>query len=340
MAIKKGLVSIVIINWNGTNDLKDLLPSLEKVKYKNFETIIVDHGSADGSIEYIKKNYPKIKLLEKKKNLGFALGNNVGVKEAKGEYILLLNNDTIVKPDFLLNLVDVIENDNKIGVVQPKIIFADSKKLQSTGTYFTSTGFLYHTGYNKDPNLAKYNKRKEIFSANGSCMLIKREVIEKVGLFDKDFFLYFEETDFCWRVWLTGYKIIYEPKAAILHKGSRATKRLPSYFVNFHSFKNRINTLIKNLGFLKLIKILPVHLFLCEAASISFLARGGIKVALSTQHAIFWNIFNLGRTLKKRKRVQEKIRKVEDKNIMPRVKRKVRLSYYYYLSKGLVNYKD
>lgn len=336
---RKKLVSIVIINWNGIGDLKDLLPSLKKVKYKNFETIIVDHGSTDGSIEYVKKNYPKIKLLEKKRNLGFALGNNVGVKKAKGEYILLLNNDTIVKPDFLGRLVVGLEEEN-IGVVQPKIIFADSKKLQSAGTYFTNTGFLYHVGYNKDPNLAKYNKRKEIFSANGSCMLIKREVIEKVGLFDKDFFLYFEETDFCWRVWLAGYKIIYEPKAVILHKGGRATKRLPSSFVNFHSFKNRINTLIKNLGTFELMKVLPVHLFLCQVASISFLARGGIKVALLTQHAIFWNIFNLGRTLKKRKRVQEKIRKVGDRELMRTVKSKVRPPYYYYLFAGLEKYED
>lgn len=337
---QKKLVSIIIINWNGISDLKDLLPSLKKVKYKNFETIIVDHGSTDGSIEYVKKNYPKIKLLEKKKNLGFALGNNVGVKEAKGEYILLLNNDTIVKPDFLTNLVDFIESDSKIGVVQPKIIFADSKKLQSAGTYLTNTGFLYHVGFDKDPNLAKYNKRKEIFSANGACMLIKREVIKKVGLFDKDFFLYFEETDFCWRVWLTGYTIKYVPEAVIYHKGGKATKTLPSAFINFHSFKNRINALIKNLGTWELVKILPIQLIFTQVAAVSFLVRGGFQVALSTEKAVFWNMINLPKTLRKRKRVQEKFRKTEDKELMNRVKKKVKLAYYYYLFTGLEKYKD
>lgn len=339
MTKRKKLVSIVIINWNGIADLKDLLPTLGKVTYNNFETIIVDHGSTDGSISYIKKNYPKVKLLEKKKNLGFALGNNVGVEVAKGEYVLLLNNDTIVKPNFLDLLVEAIK-DKKIGVVQPKIIFADSKKLQSAGTYLTSSGFLYHLGFNKDANDKKYNKTYEIFSANGSCMLIKKEVIEKVGLFDEDFFLYFEETDFCWRVWLAGYTINYAPKAEIFHKGGKATKTLPSSFINFHSFKNRINALLKNLGTWELIKILPIHLMLTQAAAISFLAKGGVKVAISTERAVFWNIINLPKTLKKRKRVQNEFRKIKDSVLMSKVKKKVRLAYYYYLFTGLEGYEE
>lgn len=339
MAKRKKLVSIVIINWNGIDDLRDLLPSLEKVNYKNFETIIVDHGSKDGSLEYIKKNYPKIKLLEKKKNLGFALGNNVGVKVAKGEYVLLLNNDTIVKPNFLNHLVEAI-GDKKTGVVQPKIIFADSKKLQSAGTYLTNSGFLYHLGFDKDENDEKYNKTYEIFSANGSCMLIKREVIEKVGLFDADFFLYFEETDFCWRVWLAGYTINYVPRAVILHKGGKATKTHPSSFINFHSFKNKINALLKNLGPWELVKMLPVHLILTQVAAMSFLVQGAVKVAISTEQAVFWNVINLSKTLKKRKRVQKKIRKIGDSELMDKVKKKVKPTYYYYLFTGLEKYEE
>lgn len=339
MVIIKGLVSIVIINWNGINDLKDLLLSFRKVTYKNFEIIIVDHGSIDGSVEYVKKNYPKIKILEKKKNLGFALGNNVGVKEARGEYVLLLNNDTVAKPDFLDHLVAAIKDEN-VGVVQPKIIFEDSKKLQSAGTYLTNSGFLYHLGYDKNPEDKKYQKSYEIFSANGSCMLIKREVIDRVGLFDKDFFLYFEETDFCWRVWLAGYTVKYIPEAVIYHKGGRTAKTLPSAFINFHSFKNRINTLIKNLSVWELVKMLPVQLILVQVAAVSFLFRGGIKVAISTEKAMFWNILNIKKTLEKRKRVQNKIRKVADKELMKLVKRKVGLLYYYYLFTGLGDYED
>lgn len=335
----KGLISIVIINWNGLNDLKDCLPSLRKVKYPKTEIVLVDHGSKDGSIEYVKKNFPEVKLIEAGRNLGFAQGNNVGYKNTKGEYILLLNNDTIVTPNFLNYLIETLK-DERIGVVQPKIIFADSKKLQSAGTYLTSSGFLYHVGYDKNPREKKYNRITKIFSANGSCMLIKREVIEKVGLFDKDFFLYFEETDFCWRVWLAGFSIYYEPRAVIYHKGGRATKTLPTAFVNFHSFKNRINALLKNLGIFVLIKILPFHLILCQMAALLFLLRGGFKVAISIERAIFWNIANLDKTLKKRKKVQKKIRTIEDFLLMRSIKKNVKLSYYYYLFKGLEGYKD
>lgn len=335
----KGLVSIVIINWNGIDDLKDCLPSLRKVKYPKVEIIMVDHGSSDGSVEFVKKHYPEVFLLEKKKNLGFAKGNNVGFQKTKGKYILFLNNDTTVNPDFLDILVESIQRRG-VGVVQPKIIFADTKKLQSAGTYLTNSGFLYHIGYDKNARDKKYNQKTEIFSANGSCMLAKREVIKKVGLFDEDFFLYFEETDFCWRAWLAGYSVLYEPKAVIYHKGGRATKRLPSSFVNFHSFKNRINALMKNLGGLELVKILPLHLLLCQLAFFSFLLKGGLKVAISTEQAILWNLANLGHTLRKRKRVQQKIRKVEDALLMGSIKKKVRPSYYYYLFKGLEKYED
>lgn len=335
----KGLVSIVLINWNGIIDLKDCLPSLRKVKYPKVEIILVDHGSKDGSIEYVKKNFPEIKLIETKKNLGFALGNNVGYEKTKGEYVLILNNDTIVTSDFLDYLVETLRAEG-VGVVQPKIIFADTKKLQTAGTYLTNSGFLYHVGYDKNPREKKYNNRTKIFSANGACMLIKREIIGKVGLFDKDFFLYFEETDFCWRVWLAGYSILYEPRAVIFHKGSRATKTLPSAFVNFHSFKNRINTIIKNAGVLELIKILPLHIFLCFIAACFFFLMGKVKLGTSVLNAIFWNLANMRKTLGKRKIVQEKIREISDKSLMKIIKRKVRPIYFYYLFTGLERYED
>jgi GT2 family glycosyltransferase len=339
MVVKKGLVSIVIVNWNGISNLKDLFPSLEKVKYKNFEIIIVDHGSTDGSLEYIRKNYPKTKVLAKNKNLGFALGNNVGVREARGEYILLLNNDTLIEPDFLDYLVNAIKNEN-VGVVQPKIIFADSKKLQSAGTYLTSYGFLYHLGYDKNPEDKKYQKSYEIFSANGSCMLIKHEVIDKVGLFDKDFFLYFEETDFCWRVWLAGYTIKYIPKAVIYHKGGRTAKTLSSTFINFHSFKNRIAAIIKNAGVWELTKTLTLHLILCQGIFLIYLCLFKLKFAFSIQNAIYWNLINFKRTFRKRKLIQKSFRKVSDSLLAPRIKRSIKLSYFYYLFKGLEYYKD
>ena len=355
------LVSVIIVNWNGREHLQACLGSLETISYPNFEVVVVDNGSTDDSVEFIKEftssrvkelnnslinnslinNKLVIKLIQNKKNLGFAKANNVGFKEAKGEYILLLNNDTKVTPEFLTKLVSVMEKDKKIGVVQPKIVFMDSGKLQAGGAFLTNTGFLYHFGFGKNPDNKKYNQPMEIFSANGSCLLVKREVIEKVGLFDPDFFCYFEETDFCWRVWLAGYKILYIPKAMIYHKGSQTARRLKSDFVNFHSFKNRICSYLKNLGTGELMKILPLHLFFCEIAAGVYLFQGKLKSALAVQKAVLWNIMNFSQTVRKRKTVQCQIRQIEDSRFVSKLKKRVQFLYYWYVFTGRVGeYED
>lgn len=333
----KSLVSIIIVNWNGKENLRGCFQSLAKISYSPYEIILVDNGSNDGSVEMVKKLTKlnkRIKLIGNKENLGFAKANNQGFKKAKGKYILLLNSDTKVAPDFLTKLIGVMEKDEKISVVQPKIIFMDSKRLQAGGAFLTNTGFLYHYGYGKDPNNGKYNHRMEIFSANGSCMLVKREVIEKVGLFDPDFFCYFEETDFCWRVWLAGYKIVYVPDSVIYHKGAQSAQRLPISFIQYHSFKNRLCTYLKNFSFKNLFRIFLPHLLLCEISALAYLVTGKPGYTFAIQRAIFWNIFNLGKTFKKRSKIQQRIRQVADDAFIPLLTKKVKLSYYSYLSQG------
>ena len=339
---REKLVSIIIVNWNSKDDLAECLNSLVKIDYKNIEIIVVDNGSTDGSIELVEEYSRKIvlRLIKYRTNLGFAIPNNDGFKKAKGEYILLLNNDTTVEKDFLTKLVSVLEKDEKIGVVQPKIIFADSSLLQSGGSFLLYTGFLYHFGYGKNPKAAKYRKQMEIFSANGACILLRRSVIEEVDLFDSDYFAYFEETDFCWRVWLAGYKILFVPNAAIYHKGGRTAKRFASSFINYHSFKNRIVSLLKNLGKRELLKILPLHLLFCELATLVYIFLGKPKAAFAIQRAVYWNIVNLGSTLKKRVFVQNRLRRIGDRKLMPQITKTVRLSYYYCLFTGLERYED
>src|SRR5258708_6011548 len=210
LQIKMKLVSVIIANWNGQAVLKDCLDSLLKIDYLSWELILVDNGSTDGS-ENLLFNYPKeklnYKLIKNTQNLGFAKANNQGAKIAKGKYLLLLNNDTKLTPDFLTKLVNRMENSSNIGVIQPKIkIMDDSRYLDNAGSFFTRIGFLQHWGFMKR-DTAEFNIETEIFSAKGACMLIRSEVVKHVGLFDDSFFSYFEESDFCWRVWLSGYKV-------------------------------------------------------------------------------------------------------------------------------------
>jgi GT2 family glycosyltransferase len=330
------LVSIIISNYNGKEYLENCFSSLVRLNYSNYEIILIDNNSKDGSIEYTNNNYPQIKVIQNTENLGFAEANNIGYKNARGNYILFLNNDTTIDPNFLSILVEEIKKDKCIGGVQPKILQMDNpKKLNYVGGFLTSTGILYHFGCGKDADNPRYNQKLWIFSLIGAAMLFKREVLEKVGLFDKDYFAYFEETDLCHRIWLAGYKILYVPQAIIYHKGGGTSLRMNNSYIQFHSFKNRINSYIKNLNWLELLKILPLHVLLCLAVSIVY-----PRYFSAIQKAIWWNICYIKGTLKKRKNVQTDIRAIKDKNFIPCLKKKVRPSYYYYLFKGLEKYED
>lgn len=341
-------VSIIIVNWNGRTHLVKCLPSLEKITYPNLEIVIVDNASIDDSVLLIKNFKNKmskkgitVKLTINKKNLGFAGGNNAGLPYITGDYVLLLNNDTFVTKDFIKELVVAIEKDQNIYCVQSKILSMDyPDKLDSVGAYLTNTGFLYHYGYFQK-NKAKYDKTQELYTAKGACMMIRKKVIDKIGLFDSDFFAYFEETDFCHRVWLNGGKIMYAPKSIIYHKVGGTSNSMNNAFIQFHSFKNRINSYIKNLGVVELIKILPIHVLLCEVAAISFIPKGRVDLFYAINSAIYWNMKTLRKTLKKRKKIQNILRTVPDSKFMKNIKRSPGIRYYYYLfTKSLVGYKE
>lgn len=332
----KKLVSIVIINWNGKHWLEKCLLSLRAIAYKPIEIIVVDNGSRDSSVEFLKAYYPEAVLIQNEKNLGFAEPNNQGYRRASGEYILLLNNDTEVKEGFLEILVERIESDESIGIVQPKIIPWEAReKVQVVGSYLLWSGFLYHHGWNKLEN--DFNKPEMIFSACGAAILIKREVIEKVGLFDGDYFAYVEETDFCWRVWLAGYTIWYEPRSVIYHKGAATSSLLAKPFVEYHSFKNRLCALLKNVGWRRLLVILPIHLSFCGAFIVLLLLKRKYEHARALLNSLGWNVKQLPLTLKKRSMVQTRMRTMSDRELFPLIMRHVRFPYYFHLAKGTLD---
>lgn len=339
--MQKPLVSVIIVNWNGRKFLDDCLGSLSCIWYKNVEILFVDNVSSDDSVAFVRKNFPKIKIIQNKTNLGLSGGHDVAFEKAKGEAILLLNTDTIVEKNFLTVLVDVLFSDEQYGAVQAKILLLSKNVIDSIGSFFLPNGNLYHFGREKDPNLTIYNQPMEIFSTKGACMLIKTHVLRKTGLFDKDFFVYFEDTDLCMRIWLSGYKILYTPKAFIYHKGGGASKQMISAYIEFHSYKNRICTYIKNLSIGYLCKVLPVMLFLYEVAAILYILMGRLAVALAIQKAILWNVLHIKDTLAKRKYVQTCIRTVQDNDFLPKLTKPVRVSYYYYqIFGGMEKYTD
>jgi len=341
---KNKLVSVIIVNWNGLAYLTVCLTALYKQSYKNIEVILIDNASRDGSVAHVQKHFPRVKTVVNDDNLGFAEGNNIGYRQAKGEYLLFINNDTRIKENAIAKLVTVLDSKPDIGGAQGKILLMDEPNmLDSVGAFLTHTGILYHYGANKKDS-SKYNKEIYLYSAKGAFMIFKRNVLEKIQMnneiLDSSYFCYFEETDMCHRVWLTGSKIIYIPSAVIYHKLGGTSSKLNNAFVQYHSFKNRISSYIKNLNFISLITILPLHLLITEGFSLLALAQRNLQLFLAIQKAFYWNLIHIKDTLAKRSFIQNNIRKISDKDIFPYILHDVGLNYYLDMPKALVNYTD
>jgi len=267
-------VSIIILNWNGKEDTIECLESLKNISYPNYEIILVDNGSTDGSVKYFEENYPEIEMIENGENLGFAEGNNVAIEyilnSINSEYILLLNNDTIVKDNFIENLVNTAEKDNQIGIYGPKMLFWDFKGRKDViwyagGKADLSRGKIYHHKIG-EIDYFNENEPKEVDFISGCCMLIKRDVFEKIGLLDPIYFAYCEDIDFCLRAKKSNFKVIYVPTSIIWHKVSASTKGKFSSKKAYLKYRNTLFLVRKHgkLRFSNSINILTdsfVHLF-------------------------------------------------------------------------------
>lgn len=235
-------VAIIILNWNNWSDTIECLKSIEKINYPNFQTILIDNNSTDDSVKEIKRQFPQLALIENKENLGFAGGNNVGIRKALNEqadYILLLNNDTVVKPNFLKELIEIGENNSRFGILGPKIYFFNQpEKIWFGGgklNWIRTKGT--HINYNKveSPEEKETNNYQIVNYISGCCLLIKTEVIKKVGPMSEEYFLYYEDADWNLRAQKAGYFSVLVPAAKILHKASQSAKEGSFSYIYYHS---------------------------------------------------------------------------------------------------------
>jgi GT2 family glycosyltransferase len=339
--MKNNLVSIIIVSWNGLHWLKKSLPSLLSVTYKPLEIILVDNSSTDGTGEWVKKHFPTIKILTVDQNLGYAEANNRGFELSTGEYVLFLNNDVEVTPSFVSQLVEVFK-DSSVGGAQSKILLMDDRTRYDTiGAFLTSTGFLYHYCFvNKQQK--KYDKKIDIFTPKGACMMFKRSMLDTIlvngKLFDPDAFAYFEETDMSHRIWLSGKRIIYVPSSVIYHKMGGTSTSMDNAYIQYHSFKNRIASYIKNLEVISLLQLLPVHIVCCELYALLYLLKGKFSVSVAIQRALVWNVVHLISNLRKRRYIQKRIRKISDEEYFKNVFRNPRLGFYIAQFRGIPFY--
>ncbi|MDM8528608.1 glycosyltransferase family 2 protein [Anaerolineales bacterium HSG24] len=258
--MKTPQVVIVLVNWNGLTDTLACLASLEKVDYPNYQTIVIDNGSSDDSVEQIRIHYPKVTLFETGENLGFVGGNNIAMQHplvAKTDYVLLLNNDTEVAPDFLSLLVEVAQSDKKIGIVGPTIYYFDEPKTiwSAGGGIDWDKGMTHMVNLNELDEGQLGDTPRSMYFVTGCALLIKRSVIKEVGLLDPRFFAYYEEAEWCVRTTQAGFKILHVPSARIWHKIS-IVAREASPQVHYYMVRNRL--LFLNLTQAKLSVMLSV----------------------------------------------------------------------------------
>lgn len=238
-------VYVIVLNWNGKDDTLECLRSLRSTNYDNYQIVLVDNGSEDDSVKAVRESFPEVEIVETGKNLGFAGGNNVGMKYAaqKGaDYVFLINNDTTVDPNYLTELVAVGDSDANIGLIGSKIYYhSEPDTIWFAGG---KTNWLKnkgeHIGLNEKDH-RQYETQKEVDYLTGCSLLIKKEVIDKIGVLEEDYFLYYEDTDFSMRARNAGYKIVYAPKSIIYHKVSRSTKPGSANYIYYHTRNGLVN---------------------------------------------------------------------------------------------------
>lgn len=298
----KNEVVVVIPNWNGTDSISDCLASLQS-QTQNTEIIVVDNGSVDGSVEIIKSEFPSVKLLEQSKNLGFAGGVNVGIKQAINdgfEYVALFNNDAVADKNWLKNLVECLNNNKSVGIATGKLIDSQKQNLDSTGDYYTTWGLPYPRGRG-EPVGDQYDQTTDIFAASGGASLYRVEMLKQIGLFDEHFFAYYEDVDLSFRAQLAGWKVKYVPAAEAYHQIGASSQKIKG-FTTYQTMKNLPAVGRKNVPLSLLPKMLPRFWFAYIGFYFSALRRGQGWPATK---GWFMAVVNLPRNFRDRLKIQK-----------------------------------
>ena len=260
-------VSVVIPNFNGIAFLDSVLASLEGQTLSNFEVILVDNGSTDGSCSFVTANYPWVHLIELSENFGFCGAVNAGIRAAKAPYVLLLNNDTEVKEDFVEEMLAAIRrHKNAFSCGARMVQYHDRDRLDDVGNYYCALGWSFARGRGKD--IHAYETEDKIFSACAGAAIYRKKILEKIGYFDEEHFAYLEDTDIGYRARIYVYENWYAPKAIVYHVGSGTSGSRYNQFKTRYSSRNNIYLIYKNMPLLQIILNLP---FLAAGFLIKFL---------------------------------------------------------------------
>jgi GT2 family glycosyltransferase len=314
------LVSVIILNYNGMSLIERCLGSVLNSNYHNFEVLFVDNASSDNSVDFTKRKFEndtRLKIIQCRENFGFAQGNNIGVGQAKGKYLVFLNTDTEVNPDWMRELVAIMENDLTLGAAQSKLLRMNAPKIfDSAGDIMDYYGGAFSRGHGESDD-GQYDVVSDIFSARGAAFIIKRDIFETLGMFDTKFVSFLEDVDLSWRIWLNGYRIVFVPKSIVFHLGGATLNKLPKSLVvrsAVHSRINQIVMMIKNYSFKNVVKYVPARIFINSTIVLSLFIADPVDAQKAFKYCR--ESLSLKDIWKEHLRVQNKIRKVPDDLVM------------------------
>ncbi len=237
--------SLIVLNWNGRELLTRCLPSVLAQEYPEAEVLVVDNGSTDGSLEWLASAYPQVRLLPQGRNLGYAGGMNAGLRVAQGELIAFLNNDVILRPDWLRQLAGVMVADRRIGVAGCKLLYPEGNLIQHAGGILRYPLALPdHYGF-RQPDTGQFDAIRDVDYVTGAAFVARREMLDQIGAFDEGFYFYFEDTDLCFRARAAGWRVVVVPQAVATHlESATAVRDSPSYYTLFH--RGRLHFVLKH----------------------------------------------------------------------------------------------
>lgn len=289
------LVSVITVNYNQSQVTFDLLESLRKISYPNIEIIVVDNASPSDDPDTIKSNYPEITLIKSTKNLGFAGGNNLGIKESNGDYLLFINNDTEVTPGFLEPLITFFKSHHDAGMVSPKILYHHTPEMIQYAGYSELNPYTirnFSIGY-KEIDDKQYDIVRTTAFGHGAAMMVPRKVIEKVGMMPDIYFLYYEEIDWGWKIRKSGYQNYYVGSSVIFHKESISTGK-NSPLKTYYMARNRILFTRRNITGIQKWISLAYQILIASSKNLLFhLAKGEKKHFESYWNGLIWHAKNL-----------------------------------------------
>lgn len=288
----KPLVSFLTVNFNQALVTIDLLTSLSKINYENWEIILVDNGSKPSNLKEEAQKFDKVKFIHSTENLGFAGGNNIGLEYCNGDYIFFINNDTEVNVDLLDNLVPWMEKQDDLGILSPKLCyFHDKNLLQYAGATPMSKITIRNAGIGwKEKDDGQYDEIRETAYIHGAAMIVPKKVLQEVGPMYEDYFLYYEEYDWCERIAKAGYKVWYYGLSLVYHKESVSTGQ-DSPLKIYYLTRNRLLFARRNNSFLySRLSILYFGIIAIPKNVLFWLLKGRGDLAKAFWKGFWWNL--------------------------------------------------